>query len=337
MRVLSFAALCFACATVPIVDENSQPAARLAPVSAPVSAPVVKKAPSGPCLEEFDFDVDGVMDGQTSYQYNAKGQLEREDFLSLGHGALPHTNLHKYDAAGNLIDTTMIINEKPYVRWAKQYDGLKLIKEETIQIVADCAKGPVIDRQFKTAYLPGNDPKGPMRAEENVFEYDLCNAGDGWVHQRTSYLYKDRVSTPYQKKYEEPTYRANPDYNIELSYDAEGRLSEELYTTSYTPKGYAKIKHSYDQSKETIDYDWTLDGVFEERTVKTFDKDSKILQEDRYEGSKLRWSMVTTYNALGQKIKEEVDGSGSNVVDGKIDHQSFYTYECKNSPAAKSN
>jgi hypothetical protein len=328
MRHLFFVLLSLGCTT--LTREEPKVSVRALPTSASAALDAV------PCLSEFDFNMDSAMDGRTTYQYNAQNQLTQEDFLSLGHGALPSTTLYEYDAAGHLIDRRLIIQERAYVRWSWRYDGAKLLQEEKIMLVPACAQGPVVDRKYTTVYLPSESPNEPIRAEEYENQYDLCNAGDGWVMARTSYRYKDGASTPYQKQYEEPTdnkpYSA---HNIELSYDTEGRLLKELYTASNASKGYAEVRYSYEESPptKTIQYDWQLDGVFEYRTVFSFDKAGKILQEERFEGETSRWVNTTTYNALGQKIKVEVDGSGTAPRDGKADHRTLYQYQC--SPLTK--
>jgi hypothetical protein len=323
-----FLALSLGCNTLTLKEPNI-------PVRAlPTSAAMALDA--GPCLSEFDFNIDSVMDGRTTYQYNAQNQLTQEDFLSLGHGALPSTILYEYDAAGNLIKRRLVIQTRAYTRWSWRYDGVKLLQEETIMLVPDCAKGPVVDREYTTVYRPGESPNELMRAEEYEEEKDLCDAGDGWVQARTNYLYKDGANAPYQKQYEEPTYKKPYSaHNIELSYDTEGRLLKELYTSGNAPKGYAEVRYSYEESPptKTIQSDWNLDGIFESRTVLSFDKAGKILQEERFEGETSRWVNTTTYNALGQKIKVEVDGSGTALRDGKADHRTLYQYQC--SPSTK--
>jgi hypothetical protein len=272
------------------------------------------------------------MDGQTSYQYNAQNLLLREDFRSLGHGALPTSSRYSYDALGRQIERVLDIEGRAYSRYTSWYEGENLVKEERVHLVPECADGPQMKREFTSVTMPGGDPTRPARTEEYVHEYDLCSAKDGWLEARTTYTYAPGSSNPKTKTIESFSageLAASP-YTILLSYNAKGKLQEELYTSASYPGGYAKVKYTRPTSEQqTIEYDMNLDGVVEYSTTINFDASGKPASEERFEGKVLRWRRDIFYDSLGRESKEEIDGSGSNKADGEVDHRSLYQYECK--------
>jgi hypothetical protein len=106
----------------------------------PLIALIGFAAAAAPCKSEFDFNLDGVMDGRTRYVYDAQHQLSWEHFTSPGHGALRSDTQYRHDDKSRLIESTLFVSGKPAQRQTLQYEEGRLTVEEVIQVVPECLR-----------------------------------------------------------------------------------------------------------------------------------------------------------------------------------------------------